>query len=378
MDGLWSEILEIGSRHGLVRLGVARAEVMQRARRVLIERREAGYADTMQFTYRNPERSTDPSRTLPGARSLIVAARPVPDETVAAPERRDATREPVASVARYARRDHYGDLRAGLTAIARHLEAAGHRSVVVADDNALVDREAAWLAGIGWYGKNANLLVPGVGSHVVLGTVITAADLEAHEPVPDGCGGCRRCLDACPTQAIIAPGVVDAGRCLAWILQRPGPIPLEFRVAVGDRIYGCDDCQEVCPPTLRLGHRHEVASRDATVPVQRWVPVIELLDSTDDEILERYGRWYIAGRDPRWLRRNALVVLGNVGIPGDPEIERVLTEAVRSSDPILRSHGAWAAQRLGFEHVAVAADLTQDPETDRCADLSDLTVDVQG
>ena len=119
---------------------------------------------------------------------------------------------------------------------------------MVADDNALVDREAAVRAGLGWYGKNSNVLLPGAGSWFVLGTVITDAPLPSSSRLSDGCGPCRRCLDGCPTGAIVAPGVVDARRCLAWLVQAPGSIPEDFRPAIGDRMYGCDDCQEVCPP----------------------------------------------------------------------------------------------------------------------------------
>jgi epoxyqueuosine reductase len=228
--------------------------------------------------------------------------------------------------------------------VARQLKASGHRAVALLDDNALVDREVAHLAGIGWFGKNANILVPGVGSHVVLGSVITTAEYRHDEPVADGCGTCTRCLIECPTGAIVAPGVIDARRCLAWILQRPGSVPLEFREAIGDRIYGCDDCQDSCPPTVRLSRRHRSA-RDQTGPGQ-WVDVWDLLDSSDDDILERYGRWYIAGRDPRWLRRNALIVIGNTADPYDPEVFRRLAPFLTSPDDVLAEHAGWARRRL--------------------------------
>src|SRR5205823_9555780 len=129
--------------------------------------------------------------------------------------------------------------------------------------------------------------------------VITDAPLPASRaPLADGCGGCRRCLDGCPTNAIVAPGVVDARRCLAWLVQRPGSFPAEFRVALGDRIYGCDDCQEVCPPNARAERagrlpRHADAT---TAEPQAWVPLLEILAASDAELLERYGRWYIAER----------------------------------------------------------------------------------
>ena len=258
---------------------------------------------------------------------------------------------PQARVGRYAWSDHYGALRAGLGAIARRLRDAGERAVVVADDNALVDREAAHRAGLGWFGKNANLLLPGAGSWFVLGSVITTAELPtAAAPAADGCGPCRRCLDACPTGAIVAPGVIDANRCLAWVLQRPGPIAEELRPAVGDRIYGCDDCQEACPPTVHLGRRH---ARPLPPDAEAWVDVLDLLAADDETLLARHGRWYIAGRDPRWLRRNALVVLGNSADPADPRVVAVLARYRNGDDAVLAEHAAWASARLGL--VATAA-----------------------
>ena len=125
--------------------------------------------------------------------------------------------------------------------------AAGWRARVVADDNALVDRAAAERAGLGWFGKNSNILLPGAGSWFLLGSVVTDAPLPTAAPVGDGCGSCRRCLSACPTGALVGPGVLDARRCLAWLLQATGVFPFEFRVALEGRIYGCDDCQDVCP-----------------------------------------------------------------------------------------------------------------------------------
>ena len=131
-----------------------------------------------------------------------------------------------ARVARYAWVDHYAPLRVGLRAMAGRLRAADERAVAFADDNAIVDREVAHRAGLGWFGKSANLLVAGAGSWFVLGCVITTAELPvATAVVADGCGPCSRCLDACPTGAIVAPGVVDANRCLAWVLQTPGCHP---------------------------------------------------------------------------------------------------------------------------------------------------------
>ncbi len=337
------EVMTAGLAAGLDAVGVAPAEPFESTRATLVSRREQGLHGGMAFTYRNPERSTDPGRTVSGARSLVVGAlgyrRPAP----ARPER--AT----GRVAAYARRDHYANLRSALSQVADLLHGAGHEAAVVADDNALVDREAAQRAGLGWYGKNSNILLPGRGSWFVLGSVITTAALEPSTPVPDQCGSCRRCLDGCPTGAIVAPGVVDARRCLAWLVQADGDFPLEFREALGDRIYGCDDCQEVCPPNRLADSDHDRAAPEASdlEDDTAWVDLVELLQMDDDELMARYGRWYIPKREPRYVRRNALVALGNSGRGADPEVVDTVHRYRLASDPMLARHAGWAAAALG-------------------------------
>jgi epoxyqueuosine reductase len=337
----WDEVLAIAETHAITRLGVAKAEVLERARAEIVRRKAAGLHADMGFTYRNPERSTDPQQAVPGATSIIAAARPY--------RLRDEPEQPPgaqARVARYAWVDHYAPLRAGLREIALRIRRAGHKAVVFADDNSIVDREVAYRAGLGWFGKNANLLLPGAGSYFVLGCIITTAEFPPGEPVADGCGTCRRCIDGCPTAAIIAPGVVDANRCLAWLVQQPGSFPVEFRETLGDRLYGCDDCQEVCPPAERLGGRHRVEHAGDDEQPQAWVDVVDLLDASDEQLIERHGRWYLANRDPVWWRRNALIVLGNVGDGSDPRVQSTLDRYRRHADPILREHAEWAAERL--------------------------------
>ncbi|MCD9622437.1 tRNA epoxyqueuosine(34) reductase QueG [Rhabdothermincola salaria] len=330
---------DVGVANGLVAVGVTDAGPLVEARAAIEERRRVGLHGGMQFTYRNPARSTEPARILDGARSLVVGAHPY----AGGPVDHGGTDGPRlrGRVARYATDDHYGALRAALSEMAGVLERAGWRARVVADDNALVDRAAAQRAGVGWFGRNANILVPGHGSWVVLGAVVTDAELGTSEAVPDGCGSCRRCLDGCPTGAIVAPGVVDARRCLAWLVQADGPFPEEHRVALGDRIYGCDDCQEVCPPSRRSPEgRAEVASSGA------WVDLLEMLESSDEHLLDTHGRWYIPRRDPRYLRRNALVALGNVAEPGHAEVAAVLERYAAGDDELLAEHARWARGRV--------------------------------
>ncbi|MEE9415049.1 MAG: tRNA epoxyqueuosine(34) reductase QueG, partial [Acidimicrobiales bacterium] len=237
-----TRLLEVGRAHGLDAVGVAKAEPFDSTLANLEERKSAGLHGGMRFTYRNPRRSADPSLALPGASSLIVGARGYLQEM---PSVGAAVS---ARSARYVWDDNYTLLREGLEAIADVLRRDGWRTRLLVDDNALVDREAAYRAGLGWYGKNSNLLLRGRGSWFVLGSLLTDAPLPPNEEfVEDGCGNCQRCIDDCPTGAIVAPGVVDARRCLAWLVQDTGMFPVEYREALGDRLYGCDDCQEVCP-----------------------------------------------------------------------------------------------------------------------------------
>jgi len=259
-------------------------------------------------------------------------------------------------VARYAAGDHYGELRRGLDVVAARLEADGWSARVVIDDNALVDRAAAHRAALGWFGKNANILVPGIGSWVVLGSVLTTAPLPpADEPVADGCGSCRRCLDGCPTGAIIEPGVVDARRCLAWLVQAEGVFPDEHRVALGNRLYGCDDCQEVCPPSRRAAPTTTANTPTPTIESEAWVDVVEVLAADDDALLDRFGRWYIPKREPRYLRRNALVVLGNTASATNPDVRDALTRALGCGDALVAAHAVWAARRLDADDLVATA-----------------------
>lgn len=349
------ELRGVGLAAGLDVVEVATAEPFVEVRGALEERKEAGLHGGMAFTYRNPARSTDPARSVSGATALVVGAR----SYLTAPHVDDAARAADsrhAEVARYARGDHYAALRSALGEVAGLLAERGWQAKVLVDDNALVDRAAAHRAGIGWWGKNANLLLPGVGSWYVLGSVVTDAPLEVSgAPIDDRCGACTRCIDGCPTGAIVAPGVVDARRCLAWLLQADGAFPIEHRVALGGRIYGCDECQEVCPPNRRAPISSSARGGDA------WVPLLDLLDPDDAVVLRWADRWYIPRREVRHVRRNALVVLGNVGDPADPALIEAVQAHLDHEDPLLRAHAVWAARRLGREDLVRPLVVDTDP-----------------
>ncbi|MGK2930854.1 MAG: tRNA epoxyqueuosine(34) reductase QueG [Acidimicrobiales bacterium] len=355
---LRAEIEQVLIDAGLDAVGFTTVDAFPAVRRSLESRRAAGQHAGMSFTFRNPQRSTEPDRLLRRAASMVVGAlgyvEPEPPRPAG----------PAARVARYAWRDHYADLRTALDAGVDVLRAGGHRATVVTDQNGLVDRAAAHRAGIGWWGRNSNLLIPGAGSWFVLGSIVTDAELpelpEDSEPVPDGCRSCTRCIEACPTAAIVDDGVIDARRCLAWLVQDTGVFPRAFRVALGDRLYGCDDCQDACPPGRRTIAEAVPVVIDRHRHLDAWVPVLELLEATDEALIDRYGRWYIPNREVRYLRRNALIVLGNVGDGTDAAQRALVARYVRDDDPLLRAHAVWTAARLGLDDLVRAADTDPD------------------
>ena len=342
---LKAELAEIAEAYAVDRIGFCSAAVFEDVRRTLHDRKADGLSADMAFTYRNPDRATDPQRALPGAQALVVGARSYrrrrePGEVA----------KPTAEVAEYVWEQHYVELHAGLNAISERLRADGWKTRILLDDNALVDRAAAHRAGLGWWGKSANILIPEIGSKIVLGSVVTDAPLNvADEPMADQCGPCRRCIDSCPTDAIVADGVIDANRCLAWLVQATGVFPREHRQGLGARIYGCDECQATCPPNL-------VTDRREPAPItggEAMVAVEELLTLDDEGLIERFGAWYIPKRDPRYLRRNALVVLGNVGDGKADQTRTWLDTYLQSGDDLLVSHAVWAAHVLGCADLIV-------------------------
>ena len=358
------QILSWCREAGLDVAGIATADDLTDARTAIEDRVARGFVNGMKFTFWRPERSTSPQRHLEGARSIIVGAMSYAYV--------DRDLESVrARIARYAWVDHYEQLKHSLTSVAHHLRHDGHRAVVFADDNSIVDRAVAHRAGIGWYGKNANLLIPGRGSMMVLGCIVTTADVPVDSIVDDGCGTCVRCIPACPTRAIVEPGVIDGNRCLSWLLQKPGVFDREFRSALGDRIYGCDDCQTACPVNKKSPTR---ATPDDAVTS---IDVCDALAMDDKSLDALVDRWYVPGRDMRWVRRNLVIVLGNIGQPDDPRTVSALSQALQSGDEVLRAHAVWSAARLGRQDLVEMCRDDHDPMVrNELADLPALRDDL--
>ena len=302
------ELARFGEELGLDAIGAAPASPYEETERHIRERRARGLFADMRFTMARPEVSCHPERLLDGARTVVSAALCYWVDGEEAPPGH-------GRLPRYTWWDAYSVLRDRLDQLGRLL---GGEYRVLVDANQHVDREAAARSGVGFYGKNTLLITRRFGSWVVLGTLVTTAELEPTAPLDAGCGSCTLCIDACPTDALEEAGVLDATRCLSYWTQSAEPFPEEYREALGDRVYGCDICQDVCPWNRGVEKRR--AGEGPPEGPSRTSSLVDWLEAPDDELAERYDRLFVPRNDPRYLRRNALIALGNGA--GDPELAR--------------------------------------------------------
>jgi epoxyqueuosine reductase len=325
------ELERLAQEVGIDVIGAAPAEPYGATERHIRERRARGLFVDMRFTMAQPEVSCHPERLLPDARTVISAALCYYAD---APE--PGTGE--GRLPRYTWHDAYAELREKLEELGSRL---GGRYRVLVDANQHVDREGAVRAGVGFYGKNTMLITRRFGSWVVLGTLVTDAELDRTPPLDLDCGECRLCIDACPTGALDDPGTLDSSKCLSYWTQAPASIPEEYRAELGAQVYGCDICQDVCPWNRGVERRR--AGIEAPDGAEPTVSLLEWLELDGEELVHRYDRLYVPRNDPRYLQRNALVALGNTG---GPEHLPALRRYRESDDPLLRGHAEWAAERI--------------------------------
>ncbi len=292
------------------------------------------YGD-MAWMAKNPERRTNPRELLPEARSVITLAL---NYHVQAEERGRG------KFARYAWGDDYHEaIEHKLKAFDARLREIGGRQRFYVDYGPVLERDFASEAGLGWNGKSTLQIHRRLGTWFFLAELITTLEIARDEPFGDHCGKCTRCIDVCPTAAITEPHRVDARRCISYLtIEHRGAIPEEFRRAIGDRIFGCDDCLEVCP-----WNRFARESRESAFAAREFVTGWDLRDflALDDEGFRRLFRKSPVKRTKRrGFLRNVCVALGNVGTVEDlPALER----AARDEEPLIAEHARWAIAEIG-------------------------------
>jgi len=294
-----AELEQLAEEIGLDAVGAAPAEPYTETERHIAERKARGLLADMKFTMARPEESCHPERLLLGARTVVSTAL-----CYYAPAPEPAPGE--GRLPRYTWRDNYAELREKLDELGRRL---GGDYRVLVDENQHVDREGAARAGVGFYGKNTLLITRTHGSWVVLGTLITDVKIEPSGPLDLDCGSCTLCIEACPTGALDEPGVLDSTKCLSYWTQSAREIPEEYQEEIGDYVYGCDICQDVCPWNRGVEKRR--AGLELPPDAEPTVSLIEWLEMDGEELLRRYERLYVPRNDPRYLKRNARIALAN-------------------------------------------------------------------
>ena len=297
-----------------------------------------GAAGTMEWLHRGEEKRCDPSFVLPGARSVIVVAM-----SYWQGESPHHTATQNGRIARYAWGDDYHDLMLEkLRTLDAVLAEHGGTQKCYVDTGPVLERDFAAEAGVGWHGKSTMLIDPKLGTWFFLGEILTTLELPADAPQPARCGSCTRCMTACPTGAITKAHRVDARRCISYLtIELKGSIPLEFRPLIGDRIYGCDTCLDVCP-----WNRFAAVSREARFSARPAVATMQLrhyLSLDDDQFRTLFRGSPIKRIKRRGLLRNVCVALGNIGDETDlPALRR----AAADSEPLIAEHAAWAISRI--------------------------------
>ena len=354
---------------------ISSAEAFPEAERVIKERIAQGLMDGLPwFTAERADVSCHPDALLPDARSIISLAMfyltEQPDDENAGT---DNAQGPRGRISRYAWGDDYHEvIKPKLQQFALWLRQYARGEIngeletrLFVDTGRMVDRAVAQRAGLGWYGKNTNILTKGWGSWVFLAEIVTNLPLAADTPTRANCGSCEICLHACPTQAFPAPYVLDNTRCISYLtIELRGSIPIELRPSMGNLIFGCDICQQVCPVNKvvekRLGFRKEAGEAGQLLQVRRreeFRPragigsnpeLIPLLSLTEEQFRERFRSSPIRRTKRRGLLRNVCVALGN---SGDPLAVPALVNALSDYEPLVRGHAAWALGRIGGDQA---------------------------
>ena len=332
---------------GFDRVGITGVEAFVRDEAATVERVRAGLMDGLPwYTEERVRRMNRPGSLLDGARSVVSLAL-----SYNTGEPSDEAAWPRGKVARYAwGRDYHSLIKSRTRRFVRELpEVVGGpvRARYFVDDGPMNDRAAAERSGVGWFGKNTNILTPTHGSWVFLAEVVTDLRLRPDAPLKKTCGECVRCIPACPTDAIVAPFVIDNRRCISFLtIELRGPIPRELRPLMGDWVFGCDICQEVCPVNRKAAASREVEFRkrhDFDAP-----ELIPLLSLDEEGFRQRFEGSPIRRAKLAGLQRNVCVALGNIG---DVAAVPALALALRSGEAMVRSHAAWALGRIGGEEA---------------------------
>ncbi|MED4584516.1 tRNA epoxyqueuosine(34) reductase QueG [Brevibacillus choshinensis] len=350
-------IIAYAKQIGIDKIGFASADPFIDLKGRLIEHREKGYESG--FEEQDLDKRTQPGLLVEGARSLISIVLAYPSKLEQPPKSEHGAYRGILCRAAWGT-DYHHVLRDRLDRLAGYIAQLepGVRIESMVDTGELSDRAVAERAGVGWSGKNCSIITPEFGSWVYLGELVTNLPLPADHPIEEGCGDCNICVDACPTGALVQGGQLDAQRCIAFLTQVKDFIPDEFRGKIGNRLYGCDTCQTVCPKNRRINATHHPEFQpDPEIAKPLLLP---LLDMSNKEFKEKFGLSSSSWRGKKPIQRNAILALAHFkDKTAVPQLSRLLESDPR---PVIRGTAAWALGKIGGDEAQVALDKAKERE----------------
>ena len=358
---LQEEVRNYAVTIGIDKIGFTTAAPFRELRNRLVRQQELGYQSG--FEESDIEKRTNPSLLLDQPESIVSIAIAYPSRMEDSPRGKKGERRGIFCRASWGM-DYHIILRERIKLleafITERVPTAKFRSMV--DTGELSDRAVAERAGIGWSGKNCSIITPEFGSYVYLGEMVTNLPFAPDEPMEDQCGDCTLCLDVCPTGALIQPGQLNAQRCIAFLTQTKTAIPEEFRTKIGNRVYGCDTCQTICPKNKRMHNLHQ----DAFQPEPELAkPILEpLLELSNRQFRERFGHMSGSWRGKNPIQRNAVTALAHFKeVSAIPKLAEMLEKDAR---PVMRGTIAWALGKIGttesYEVLQAALEHEEDPD----------------
>ncbi len=359
VEHLKTELISYSRSIGIDKIGFASADPFETLKSRLLTHRARGYESG--FEEPDIEKRVTPSKLLPSAKSIIAIAIAYPSKMENPPRSTKGAYRGVLCRSAWGK-DYHHVLREKLQLlehfILNHFPEARVKSMV--DTGELSDRAVAERAGIGWSGKNCAIITPEFGSWVYLGEMITTIPFEPDQPITQSCGSCTKCIDACPTGALIQGGQLDSNKCVAFLTQVKGFIPEQYRDKIGNRLYGCDTCQTVCPENKgkHVSHHPELQP-DPEVAKPLLQP---LLTITKSEFKQQFGPTSAAWRGKKPIQRNAILALGHFkDISAVPQLINLLKQDPR---PVIRGTAAWSLGKIGGTEVRNALQSAGEVEKD--------------
>jgi epoxyqueuosine reductase len=356
---LKEEMIAAAPELGIDKIGVASADPFTSLKQILLRHRELGRESG--FEEPDLDKRTNPALLFDDPQSIIAIAIAYPAKLQDPPKSEPGARRGIMSRSAWGL-DYHRVLRDRLAKLEAWLRerVPELRVESMVDTGALSDRAVAERAGIGWSAKNCSIISPELGSWIYLGEMITNLPLAPDTPITEGCGSCTKCIDACPTDALVGPGQLNASRCISFVTQTKGMISDEFMRKIGNRLYGCDTCQIVCPVNRGKNWTHQPElqpDNELAKPL-----LLPLLTIGNKEFKERYGQTSSAWRGRKPIQRNAVIALGNFKeAAAVPDLIGVLEQDPR---PVLRGTAAWSLSRIGGEQAKAALEKALAKESD--------------